>query len=306
MEEDNRIGCELLVGLIGVRVTNMIMTPSTFARLAAVSTDVWKTAHDIYAWEGLEIHLEHHDIRIRELVRMSRIWKLSDALYLDYYEAASLDDHDRLMSSSCPSAAHDRRCPIAAVWRFLEIEMRAPPELEEDPVEDYDLFEASFLHLSTAVFPSGQYVFFDMEFPTHNMPCFDVGWMCDDHDIWKHLCFRVVPQGVPIFPPESDRARWYAGDAMSGDPAIRVPSSWTRTSPRSRLIIGLKFTDTRMTISINTGHWEAVIEPQFRRGWSRRKHRPAILVLNDSNPESTWIKPQPWLMNRESSLRLAR
>ena len=296
-----RLSSDLLVGPLGARVANMIMTPKMFARLAAVSSGVQSTASSIFAWEGLEIHLEQRKVCFGVLARMMAIWRRADVIYLDYPGAASLDDHCRLIWAVDPFADHDRRCPIAAVWRFPEVEMSFESERwgpDSDEETGFENGNASFLHLSSVAFPADHWVFFNMEFPAHSMPCFDVGWMCDDHDIWTHLCFRVSPQGVPIESPDSDRARWYAGRAMTTDPAIRVPSSWTSHMPWSRLRIGLTFTSDTMCLSINHRHWRAEIEPPIREAWSRRARRPTILVMSDVNPDDSHprIEAVPWYL----------
>lgn len=288
MGEGDLLAIDILTGSLGVRVVNMIMTPAMFAQLEAVSTDVLNIARNILAWEGLEIHIEHMDMHLWDLARMVSIWSKANALHLRYPEAGSLDHQYRVLSTMYTLAAHDRRCPIAADWRFPMTDVRILPGMEE---EDGSI--ESYLHLSSAVFSAGQEVFFDMVFPAHGMPCFDVGWMCDDHDIWTHLCFRVMPEGVPF--TAGDRARFYAGCAMSEDRAIRVPSSWTGTSPQSRLVIMLKFTETSMILGINDDRWEAEIEPKFRRRWSRRTHRSAILALTpEPHMSLPTIEPHPW------------
>lgn len=289
MGGDDLLPSDLLVGAIGVRIVNMIMTPAMFARLEAVSSDVLSTARNIYAWDGLEIHLEDHDVRHWALYRMLRTWKQAKALYLD---AAYLNVpvNANLYTAAIP----DQRCPIAATWRFPITDLDSSSDLE---TEEHDgLLE--ILHLSSAEFCVGQEVFFDMILPTGNMPSFDVGWTCDDGDIWSHLCFRVVPHDEPLVFSEGDRARYYAGRPMTEDPAIRVPSSWTSTSP-SRLVIGLIFTHTSMTLCINDRRWDAEIEPQFRWRWSRRTYRRAILVLTDEDPEGSLpdIEPHPWYIS---------
>ena len=304
-----RMSSDLLVGDIGLRVVNMIMTPAMFAQLARVSSDVQSIVRDIHAWEGLEIHLERLYVKYETITRMLSNWRLADVLYVNYWDANPLDNHCRLLSTLSPDT-NDRQCSIAAVWKF-------PPDVDSfwssdtsedsDYVEDseYEVTNALWLHTSEVAFPMDHWVYFDVEFPAHGMPCLEVGWQCSDLNKWKHLCFRVVPHDevlVGLF----DTARWYADRPMSEDPAIRVPSSWTSTSPWSRLRIGLAFTLDTMSLSINNWHMRAEIEPQFRVHWYLLgTHRHVILstlaVADDVLPR---IRPVPWSLPGAPSRQL--
>ena len=296
---DTRMSSDLLVGNVGLRVVNMIMTPAMFAQLACVSSDVQNTVRDIHAWEGLEIHLEYTYVKVGKIVRMLSSWRLANVLYLNYRNAAPLDNPPSILSPD----TNDRRCSIAAVWRFPHLDnvgRNAPSSNvseDSDYVEEskYEVTNAWWIHKSEVAFSMGHWVYFDMEFPAHSMPCFDVGWRCSR---WKHLLFRVVPQSAVLRYPQADRGRWYHDQSMSDDPAIRVPSNWTSTSPLSRLRIGLTFTLETMSLSINNRIMRAEIEPPFREDWSQLgKRRHVILVtLEVADPVLPRIRPVPWVL----------
>ena len=299
---DARMASDMLVGNIGLRVVNMIMTPAMFAQLARVSSDVRNIVRDIHAWEGLEIHLEYTYVKFGTIARMLSSWRLADVLYLNYWYAAPLDNPPSIFSPD----TNDRRCSIAAVWRFPHVDDVVAPSSdvsEDTDVEnsEYEVTNSWWVHKSEVAFPTDHWVYFDVEFPAHRMPILHVGWMCSR---WKHLLFQVVPQSEWL--GEYDRGRWYNDQSMSDDPAIRVPSSWTCTSPWSRLRIGLAFTLDIMSLSINNRQLRAEIEPQFREDWSQfGTLRHVILVTYGvAGPVLPRIRPVPWVLPGAPGRRL--
>lgn len=273
---DRCLPSDLLVGELGLRVVNMLITPAMFARLAPVNSDVLNIVRSADAWEGLEIHLEHHVVCILGLARMIRIWRRANVLYLHYPDACLLNDHCRILSILYPFAADCRRCSIAADWMFVLANIMMIRDM------------GFFLYKSSAELPAGREVLFDLELPSHTLPQIDVGWI-SEHDIGEHLCFRVVQRGTRLRPSEN-RARWYGTAAMSGDTAIRVPVSWAR---RGSLTVGLVFTDTSMTLRINDRRWEAEIEPDFRGRWLARDRRFVFVALSDSVRPLPILEPRP-------------
>ena len=292
---NGRMSGNLLVGEIGFRVVNMIMTPAMFARLAVVSSDVQRIVCNSHAWEGVEIHLEHRHVRIAKLARMLRRWRRAAMLYLNYSDAASLEVHCRQFNTY-PSNMYSRCC-IAAVWRFPEVDVVSRncfASQGSHTSDDSDYEDPIFLHESSVAFPAHHWVSVNVVFPAHSMPCFDVGWMCGEWNRWTNLCFRVVPQSAVLEFPEDDRCRWYAFQPMSDDPAIRVPSSWTSFQP-TRLRIALAYSLDTMSLIINDRRFTFDIEPQFRNDWARRTHRRVIMKMSAVNPNADHprIDPEP-------------
>ena len=286
-------GCNVLVGSLGARVVNMIMTPAMFAQIAVVSRGVMGTARNILAWEGIQIHLFLQDVRLREIASMLGIWTKAHSLYLNYRDAVMLDDHCRLMAAMRPDMIYEPRPYLLAVWYFSVFDS-FQSDTDEESDEDAENDGSYVLYASSDMFPVDHWVFFTIEFGSALW--ISLGWTWED-DEYEHLCWRVAPPGLYLS-PEEDRARWCAGHAMSDDPAIRVPAVY-QYGQQYRMEIGLSFTYDKMRLSINSFQWEADIEPEYREIWSQRARRTAILETADPLD----INPIPMLLNGDKGLR---
>lgn len=275
---------DLLVGTLGARVVNMVMTLATFARLCAVSSAVRATAYDASAWEGLTLHLHRlwHPARHAIFDRLLQTWRLLEVLYLRYAEANRLDN--RLC------------CPVVGVWNFQD-EVGFPAG-NIDPIWLPQIF------FSSDVVRSGVRLDFNVRF-RGRMPSFDVGWsstwdldhllddIASDAPTHSFVRFRIAHADSPLA-PEADRSRWYNHDAMSDDVAIRLPRRTGSPDARVCLRIGLIFADASMTVYINGHRWSADVEPRFSHEWSRHLVRYAIIAIsNEPTFRDLTLEPLP-------------
>lgn len=289
---DGAFPSELLVGALGVRIVNMILTPAMFARLAVVSSGVLSTARSLYAWENLAVHLRRLRVHPRALFRMLGMWQLSDYISIGYREARVIDSH-----------FESRRYWIAAVWKFPEVGNTLLEPSSDD--EEGDVISARlnenpcYMHAASEALPSRARVNFNVTY-WGRMPEFDVGWKRHGGEF---VFFRIVHERARLR-PEDDRARWYRDTAMSDDAAIRLPRSRTRSPSDDKvcLKIGLMRTENAMILFVEEDRWCFDVEPRFIREWSQSSTRRVALEMYnpDGMRRHPIITPLPvWLPPRQ-------
>lgn len=265
------LGADLLIGTVGARIMNMIMTLATFARLCAVSTTVRTTAYDTGAWEGLTLHLHRLWQPARHYIfdRLLQTWRRLNVLYLNYTEANNLGDR--------------RPCPVVGVWNFHR----------RVPGSRLNSTRLPHVFCSYDVVQSGVKIDFNVRF-RGRMPAFEVGWattwdldyLLDDinsgNPLHSYVRFRVT-SADSLLAAQADRGRWFNYNRMGDDAAVRLPWYWMQglSDAVVCLRIGLVFTETYMNVYFNGNRWSAKVETQFSREWTRHLTRHVILVISN-------------------------